>query len=112
MTFSLGQRWISDAESELGLGTIVAIEGRMLTLLFAASGEQRLYSIEEAPITRVRFNIGDEILSHDEWKLLVSEVNEVDDLITYIGTRVDTGEVCQLKETFLNKSGFLCTTYH
>ena len=102
MTFSLGQRWISDAESELGLGTIVAIEGRMLTLLFAASGEQRLYSIEEAPITRVRYNIGDEILSHDEWKLLVSEVNEVDDLITYIGTRVDTGEVCQLKETFLN----------
>ena len=102
MTFSLGQRWISDAESELGLGTIVAIEGRMLTLLFAASGEQRLYSIEEAPITRVRFNIGDEILSHDEWKLLVSEVNEADNLITYIGTRVDTGEVCQLKETFLN----------
>ncbi len=39
MTFSLGQRWISDAESELGLGTIVSIEGRMLTLLFAASGE-------------------------------------------------------------------------
>jgi len=102
MTFSLGQRWISDAESELGLGTIVAIEGRMLTLLFAASGEQRLYSIEEAPITRVRFNVGDEILSHDEWKLLVSEVSEADNLITYIGIRVDNGEPCQLKETFLN----------
>ncbi|WP_028864390.1 RNA polymerase-associated protein RapA [Psychromonas aquimarina] len=102
MTFSLGQRWISDAESELGLGTIVALEGRMLTLLFAASGEQRLYSIEEAPITRVRFNIGDEILSHEEWKLLVSEVKENDNLITYVGVRVDTGEPCQLKETFLN----------
>lgn len=102
MTFSLGQRWISDAESELGLGTIVAIEGRMLTLLFSASGEQRLYSIEEAPITRVRFNIGDEILSHDEWKLLVSDIDETGNLIIYSGTRVDTGEPCQLKETFLN----------
>ena len=102
MTFSLGQRWISDAESELGLGTIVAIEGRMLTLLFSASGEQRLYSIEEAPITRVRFNIGDEILSHDEWKLLVSDIDDTDNLIIYSGTRVDTGEHCQLKETFLN----------
>jgi len=102
MTFSLGQRWISDAESELGLGTIVAIEGRMLTLLFSASGEQRLYSIEEAPITRVRFNIGDEILSHDEWKLLVSEIDETENLIIYSGTRVDTGEPCKLKETFLN----------
>jgi len=102
MTFSLGQRWISDAESELGLGTIVAIEGRMLTLLFSASGEQRLYSIEEAPITRVRFNIGDEILSHDEWKLLVNDIDETGNLIIYSGTRVDTGEPCQLKETFLN----------
>lgn len=102
MTFSLGQRWISDAESELGLGTIVAIEGRMLTLLFPASGEQRLYSIQDAPITRVRFNVGDEVLSHDEWRLLVSEIQEQDDIITYIGTRVDTGEICQLKETFLN----------
>lgn len=102
MTFSLGQRWISDAESELGLGTIVAIEARMLTLLFAASGEQRLYSIEEAPITRVRYNIGDEILSHDEWKLLVEEIDDSDNLITYIGKNAATGEPCKLKETFLN----------
>jgi len=102
MTFSLGQRWISDAESELGLGTIVAIEGRMLTLLFAASGEQRLYSLQEAPITRVRFNIGDEVLSHADWTLLVSDIEENDNILTYIGTRKDTGETATLKETFLN----------
>ena len=102
MTFSLGQRWISDAESELGLGTVVAIEGRMLTLLFAASGEQRLYSIQEAPVTRVRFNIGDEVLSHADWTLLVSDIEENDNLITYLGTRTDTGEETKLKETFLN----------
>jgi ATP-dependent helicase HepA len=102
MTFSLGQRWISDAESELGLGTIVAIEGRMLTLLFAASGEQRLYAIQEAPVTRVRFNIGDEVLSHADWSLLVTDIEENDNIITYIGTRVDTGEETKLKETFLN----------
>ena len=102
MTFSLGQRWISDAESELGLGTIVAIEGRMLTLLFAASGEQRLYSIAEAPVTRVRFNVGDEIISHDESRMLVTEVEDEGELITYIGTSITTGEPTRLKETFLN----------
>lgn len=104
MTFSLGQRWISDAESELGLGTIVAIDGRMLTLLFAASGEQRLYSITDTPITRVRFNTGDEIISHDDSKILVTEVDEDEDteLLTYIGTSVATGEAVRLKETFLN----------
>ncbi|WP_414709885.1 hypothetical protein, partial [Rheinheimera sp.] len=42
MKFALGQRWISDTESDLGLGTIVALEGRHLTLLFPASGETRL----------------------------------------------------------------------
>ena len=58
MKFALGQRWISDSESDLGLGTVVGIEGRMLTLLFPASGETRLYAIAEAPLTRVQFNPG------------------------------------------------------
>ena len=76
MPFQLGQRWISDTESELGLGTIVAIEGRMLTLLFPASGENRLYARNEAPITRVMFNVGDQVLSHEDWSLTVTEVTE------------------------------------
>ncbi len=102
MTFSLGQRWISDAESELGLGTIVAIDNRMLTLLFSASGEQRLYSREEAPITRVLYNIGDEILSHDDQTILVSTIDEIDNLTIYTGTNILTNEKVILKETFLN----------
>ena len=44
MPFTLGQRWISDTESELGLGAVVAIDARMVTLLFPATGENRLYS--------------------------------------------------------------------
>ena len=41
MPFTLGQRWISDTESELGLGTVVALDARMVTLLFPAIGENR-----------------------------------------------------------------------
>ncbi len=33
MPFTLGQRWISDTESELGLGTVVAMDARTVTLL-------------------------------------------------------------------------------
>ncbi|VEC60410.1 ATP-dependent helicase HepA [Klebsiella aerogenes] len=40
MPFTLGQRWISDTESELGLGTVVALDARMVTLLFPAIGEK------------------------------------------------------------------------
>jgi len=102
MPFQLGQRWISDTESELGLGTIVAIEGRMLTLLFPASGENRLYARHDAPITRVMFNIGDQVLAHDDWSLTVSEVTEASGILTYIGTHDETGEEVTLRETFLN----------
>ncbi len=56
MPFTLGQRWISDTESELGLGTVVALDARMVTLLFPAIGENRLYSRNDSPITRVMFN--------------------------------------------------------
>ena len=34
MPFTLGQHWISDTESELGLGTVVAVDARTVTLLF------------------------------------------------------------------------------
>lgn len=39
MPFTLGQRWISDTESELGLGTVVAVDARTVTLLFPSTGE-------------------------------------------------------------------------
>lgn len=57
MPFTLGQRWISDTESELGLGTVVALDARMITLLFPATGENRLYARNDSPITRVMFNL-------------------------------------------------------
>ena len=53
MPFALGQRWISDTESELGLGTVVQVEGRMVTVLFPATGENRMFSRAEAPLTRL-----------------------------------------------------------
>ncbi len=102
MTFNLGQRWISDAESELGLGTIVAIDARMLTLLFSASNEKRLYSINAAPITRVRFDIGDEILSQNNTALIVNDFIDENNLLTYICTNAATGEGSRLPETLLN----------
>ncbi|MCL1048596.1 RNA polymerase-associated protein RapA [Shewanella abyssi] len=102
MPFSLGQRWISDTESELGLGTVVAMEGRMVTVLFSATGENRLFSRAEAPLTRVIFNPGDKVESHDEWSLTVTEVEEKDNLIIYHGTHNETGEQVSLRETLLN----------
>lgn len=102
MPFALGQRWISDTETDLGLGTVVAVEGRMVTLLFPATGENRMYAKEEAPVTRVSFNVGDQIASHEDWTMTVEEVQEKNGLLIYVGVRTDNDEPVALKEVFLN----------
>ncbi|MGE8461203.1 MAG: RNA polymerase-associated protein RapA [Pseudomonas capeferrum] len=80
-----GQRWISDSEAELGLGTILAQDGRLLTVLYPATGDTRQYSLRNAPLTRVRFSPGDLITHFDGWKLTVREVDDVDGLLVYHG---------------------------
>jgi ATP-dependent helicase HepA len=102
MPFTLGQRWISDTESELGLGTVVALDTRMVTLLFSATGENRLYARNDSPITRVIFNPGDTVTSHEGWQLEVAEVRNDNGLVTYIGTRLDTQEPVELREVLLD----------
>ena len=80
-----GQRWISDSEAELGLGTILAQDGRLLTVLYPATGDTRQYSLRNAPLTRVRFSPGDQITHFEGWKLTVREVEDIDGLMVYHG---------------------------
>ncbi|KIO35867.1 RNA polymerase-associated protein RapA [Shewanella sp. cp20] len=102
MPFSLGQRWISDTESELGLGTVIGLEGRMVTLMFPATDENRMFARDDAPLTRVIYNPGDIIESHEGWSLKVSEVEEKNQLVIYHGIHTETGEEVSLRETLLN----------
>ncbi len=87
--FIPGQRCISDAELQMGLGTILAVEERTLTVLFLATGETRTYAKLTAPLTRVMFSVGDSVTSHDEVKVTVKEVIENHGLLTYIGIDAD-----------------------
>ncbi len=102
MPFSLGQRWISDTESELGLGTVVGLEGRMVTLMFPATDENRMFSRNDAPLTRVIYNPGDTVESYEGWSLTVNEVEEKDGLVIYHGVHSETQETVSLRETLLN----------
>lgn len=103
MSFALGQRWISDTESDLGLGTVVALDARTVTLMFAASEENRVYARSDAPVTRVTFNSGDVVESQEGWSLRVEQVVEEQGLLTYLGTREDNDESgVALREIFLS----------
>ncbi|HEY0721569.1 MAG TPA: RNA polymerase-associated protein RapA [Gammaproteobacteria bacterium] len=95
--FFPGQRWISDTEADLGLGTVMAVDGRTVTVLFLASGETRTYARASAPLSRVQFHKGDVVASHEGWALTVERVEERNGLLTYFG-RNDEGATVALPE--------------
>ncbi len=99
--FIPGQRWISSNESELGLGLILEVEFKRVTVLFLASNEKRMYASDNAPLTRVKFAVGDVIESVDEEKITVTNLIEEDGLITYVGKN-ESGEETYLEEIELN----------
>ena len=107
MPFQVGQRWISDSESDQGLGTVTSIEHRFVTIVFTATGESRQYAKANAPLTRVIFNQGDTIPSHEGWLLKVTSSSEDRGIITYHGVRQDAthsdgGEEVSLKEVMID----------
>ena len=61
MVFVPGQRWVSNAEPELGLGTVLRIEGRSIQVLFAKAGVLRHYAAHAAPLVRAEFRIGQKV---------------------------------------------------
>ncbi|MEY3786841.1 MAG: hypothetical protein RLZ75_1048, partial [Pseudomonadota bacterium] len=99
--FIAGQRWISNTESELGLGLILEVSFKRVTVLFLASDERRIYASDNAPLTRVSFVVGDIIESIDEEELTVTRLIHKDGLIIYVGNN-ESGEEVHLEEIELN----------
>ncbi|WP_031433351.1 RNA polymerase-associated protein RapA [Methylomarinum vadi] len=99
--FIPGQRWISNTESELGLGLILEVQFNRVSVLFLATGDKRVYAKDNAPLTRVKFTVGDVIESTDDVRLTVRELQEKNGLITYLGID-ESGQARQLNEMELN----------
>lgn len=83
--FHPGQRWISESEPELGLGSVQRVTPRTVTIGFAASDETREYARDNAPLRRVCFRVGDTIKSQSDSTLIVQTVAERNGLIFYQG---------------------------
>jgi len=84
-TLGLGQRWMSEAEPELGLGTITEIGAKTISLNFPIADAMRTYGIKTAPIKRVIFSVDDEIICRDGKAVVVREVEKKDLLVMYHG---------------------------
>ncbi len=86
MDYIVGQRWVSHADAQLGLGVVVDVEARRITLSFPAVGEERTYASENAPLTRLRFKVGDHISTVNDVELIVTAIEEHHGLLMYSGT--------------------------
>lgn len=99
--FVAGQRWLSETELEQGLGLITQVNGRMLTVLFPATGELRHYASQQAPLARYQLLPDDRGQHAEGWWFRVTEVTVDNHILTYHGLREDTNEPVTLPEAQL-----------
>lgn len=85
MEFKPGQRWISQSEPELGLGSVLRVNPRTTTIVFRACAETREYALDNAPLRRVRFMPGDAIRNQADQSMVVESVQERGGLLHYRG---------------------------
>ena len=69
--FTPGQRWLSESETELGLGLIKEVDYRLVTVLYPAVEEERTYAKNNAPLSRITFDEGDTLTTGDGLELVV-----------------------------------------
>ncbi|MEM7376151.1 MAG: helicase-related protein [Pseudomonadota bacterium] len=99
--FQPGQRFLSEAEPELGLGLVTAVEARQVELAFPLLEETRRYVVDNAPLLRLQLNPGDTATTVHGWAMEIETVAAQDRLLVYHGIRVDTREVVELPEPLL-----------
>ena len=85
MTFIIGQRWISNTESQLGLGIITDIGHRQVTLNFPAANEERIYATNNPPLSRIICKEGDDLITNELKTITVTHVEENHGLLLYCG---------------------------
>lgn len=91
--FVVGQRWVSHSDSGLGLGIVTEVSGRRVTLGFPAADEERTYAIDNAPLSRVVFQIGEQIETFDGEAFTVRAVEDLGGVLLYHAD--DGGETLQ-----------------
>ena len=100
--FRIGQRWISNAEPDLGLGQVVSIDARLVSLHFEVSDTERTYAKDSAPLTRATFARGDRVFARDGVQMVIGKITERDGLFIYEGDY--SGTATAIIETDLDPS--------
>jgi len=81
--FAIGQRWLSDTETELGLGVLIDVDERSVSILFPKSDETRVYARSNAPLSRIVFNTNDELQDQEGTIWTVESVEDRNGVVRY-----------------------------
>jgi ATP-dependent helicase HepA len=81
--FVIGQRWVSHSDTGLGLGIVTEISGRRVTLGFPAADEERTYAIDNAPLSRIMYQIGEEIETFEGQRFTVRAAEDLGGVLMY-----------------------------
>lgn len=91
--YAIGQRWLSDTETELGLGVLIDVDERSVSILFPKSDETRVYARNNAPLSRIIFNTNDEVQDQEGQKWIVESVEDRHGVLRYNVVRtLENGE--------------------
>lgn len=91
--YVIGQRWISESEADLGLGIVLDLANRRLTLSFPAAGERRTYAMDNAPVSRVKYEVGDQVRHQNGTKVKLTKVVEQTGCLVYTGLTKEDQEI-------------------
>ena len=98
-----GQRWVSKTEPELGLGIVEHMVARQVVISFPAAEENRIYAINNPPLTRVEYSVGEEIKTNSGDWFTVKQVSLTNACYTYTGIS-DDGRAVKIHEQELDSS--------
>ena len=103
--FVIGQRWVSHSDTALGLGIVTDVSGRRVTLGFPAADEERTYAIDNAPLSRIIYQIDEEIETFAGARYRVRAVEDIGGVLMYHADADDgeqpDGQIEQISEVKL-----------
>ena len=98
--FVVGQRWLSDSEPDLGLGLVMDVDFRTVSIDFRAVEETRRYARQQAPLTRLVLKAGDKVTVAELSLEILDLLHTPSGLIIY-ETQDDQGKRHPLPESLL-----------
>ena len=73
-SFAIGQRYLSEPEPELGLGSVVEVGSFHVDIDFAGSGETRRYARDTGVLRRISVSRGESVETTDGRSFRVHEI--------------------------------------